>query len=64
MPLLKMRLALNHLAVGDCLLVLADDQGSWRDIPKYLAQSEHQLVLSEQTPDEFVFVVKKGNKVG
>lgn len=62
MPLLKMRLALNSMQQGERLQVLASDVGSWNDIPKYVQQSEHQLIFSEQTEQEYIFVVEKGVK--
>lgn len=62
MPLLKTRLALNGLQPGERLQVLASDVGSWNDIPKYLQQSEHQLIFSEQTEQEYRFVIEKGVK--
>lgn len=60
MPLLKMRLKLNTMMVGERLRVLASDQGSWQDIPKYLNQSSHRLIEAIQEQGHYVFLVEKG----
>lgn len=59
LPLLKAKLALRDLAVGECLQVLADDAGSWRDIPAFVRLSQHQLLGAATQGGEFIFVLEK-----
>lgn len=59
MPLLKTRLELHQLKAGETLLVIASDSGSWRDIPKYLAHSEHALLDSQENADSYFFLIRK-----
>ena len=59
MPLLKTKLALNKMQAGQLLGVYATDGGSWRDIPAFIKQVSHELILLEQLDNEFVFLIKK-----
>lgn len=61
MPLLKMKLALRNLQLGDVLWVIANDQGSWRDIPRYVELSTHQLLTSQEIDGDYHFWLKKGD---
>ncbi|TGD74119.1 sulfurtransferase TusA family protein [Mangrovimicrobium sediminis] len=47
MPLLKAKRALNSLASGDRLQVLATDSGSQRDFQVFAEQSGHNLLSAE-----------------
>lgn len=60
MPLLKTKLALNNLAVGARLLVIATDAGSARDIPAFLKHTAHKLIATEESDDSFRFVIERG----
>jgi tRNA 2-thiouridine synthesizing protein A len=51
MPLLKAKRALNTMAPGERLRVLATDQGSVRDFRVFAEQSGHRLLASEEAPD-------------
>lgn len=59
MPLLKAKKALNELAPGGLLRVIATDPGSERDFETFSAQSGHALLESERRDDEFVYLLKK-----
>ncbi|MCV6621774.1 MAG: sulfurtransferase TusA family protein [Cellvibrionaceae bacterium] len=59
MPLLKMKLALNNLAVGESLGLLATDPGSMRDIKAFADIAGHQLLLAEQQGDDYCYVIQK-----
>jgi len=60
MPLLKARLALNQLAAGQVLKVVATDAGAQRDIPAFARLSGHELLSAEQTPEQqFIFYLRK-----
>lgn len=51
MPLLKAKRALNTMASGERLRVLATDQGSMRDFRVFAEQSGHRLLSSEESAD-------------
>lgn len=59
MPLLKTKLALADIDTGQYLIVLASDQGSLSDIPKYLARAGHKLVKQEKNGDVYRFEIQK-----
>ncbi|MDI9245637.1 sulfurtransferase TusA family protein [Marinobacter sp. CHS3-4] len=58
MPLLKTKLALNGMAAGELLEVVATDAGSEKDIPAYLSLTQHELVSSREEKGQFTFVIK------
>lgn len=59
MPLLKAKRALNELASGERLRVLATDQGSVRDFQVFAEQSGHLLVSSDEHNGVYVHVLEK-----
>lgn len=60
MPLLKTKLALRELSVGERLLVIATDSGSWRDIRKYVEMSGHELLAAAEVNGQYQFLIRKG----
>ncbi|MDV2079433.1 sulfurtransferase TusA family protein [Marinobacter xestospongiae] len=60
MPLLKTKLELNAMVAGQQLEVLATDPGSARDIPAYLAMSDHRLISQSETEGRYRFVIECG----
>ncbi len=59
MPLLKAKLALNDMAAGELLSVVATDPGSERDFEVFARQSGHTLLSSERHGDEFHYLLKR-----
>lgn len=59
LPLLKAKQSLASLAPGQLLEVIADDQGSWRDIASFAEQSAHQLAGREQRDGRYHFWIRK-----
>ena len=59
MPLLMAKRALNGLGAGQCVRVLATDQGSVRDFAVFAEQSGHRLVSSEEASGVFIHVLEK-----
>ena len=59
MPLLKAKQALNQLAAGQVLHVIATDAGSWRDFHSYCEQSSHQLLKASQSNGVYSYWVQK-----
>lgn len=59
MPLLKAKKALNELAAGDLLRVIATDPGSERDFETFSAQSGHALLEFERRGEAFIYLLRK-----
>lgn len=59
MPLLKAKRALNGMACGQRLRVLATDQGSVRDFQVFAEQSGHALLSSEEVEGVYIHVLEK-----
>ena len=59
MPLLKAKKAINELAPGDILTVVATDPGSVRDFRVFSEQSGHALLQSRETDGEFFYRLQK-----
>lgn len=59
MPLLKAKRALNEMAAGEQLRVLATDQGSVRDFQVFCEQSAHTLISSEEEGGVYIHVIEK-----
>lgn len=61
LPLLRTKQQLLKLQPGEVLEVKATDAGSWRDIPAYLAMSNHRLLEQHETADgEFHYCIERG----
>ncbi|MCY3813903.1 MAG: sulfurtransferase TusA family protein [Gammaproteobacteria bacterium] len=61
MPLLKAKKALNELAPGDQLEVIATDPGSVRDFRVFSEQSGHALLVSRQEADRYYYLLQKAS---
>ncbi len=59
MPLLKAKRALNTMAPGQRLRVLATDKGSLRDFEVFSQQSGHLLLSSEEIDGVFIHLLQK-----
>ncbi|MHA7816261.1 MAG: sulfurtransferase TusA family protein [Pseudohaliea sp.] len=59
MPLLKAKRALNALAPGQTLAVLATDSGSMRDFAVFCEQSGHELLLGEERDGVYRYLLRK-----
>lgn len=59
MPLLKAKKALNELAGGELLRVVATDPGSVRDFQVFSEQSGHALLESRQDGDRYHYLLQK-----
>jgi len=60
LPLLKAKQALNKMAVGSVLKVIATDSGSIRDIKAYTDQSDHELLQSFTAQEPYVYLIRRG----
>jgi tRNA 2-thiouridine synthesizing protein A len=59
MPLLKAKKALNELAPGALLRVLATDPGSVRDFEVFSRQSGHELLESSESDGRYEYLLRK-----
>ena len=59
MPLLKAKRALNAMETGQCVKVLATDQGSVRDFGVFANQSGHRLLSSDERDGVYCYVLEK-----
>ncbi|WP_339846942.1 sulfurtransferase TusA family protein [uncultured Halopseudomonas sp.] len=59
LPLLKAKQALNRLAGGQILLVLATDAGSQRDFKRFCELAGHELLDSSIQDNEFHYWLRK-----
>ncbi len=58
MPLLKAKMALNKMSVGECLKVIATDAGSVRDFAAFIKLTPH--ILREDHDDgRYVYFIEK-----
>jgi len=60
LPLLKAKRALNGMAVGQHLRLIATDPGSQRDFSAFAAQTAHRLLASEERDGVYTFLLQKG----
>ena len=59
MPLLKAKKALNDLAPGELLRVVATDPGSVKDFKVFSRQSGHELIESEDNDGVYSYLLRK-----
>ncbi len=59
LPLLKAKQALNKLAAGKILQVIATDAGSVRDFKAFTDQSGDELLKSSEADGCYVYVIRK-----
>ncbi|MDP4530205.1 sulfurtransferase TusA [Alkalimonas delamerensis] len=59
-PVMMTRLAIRKMAVGETLLIIADDPATTRDIPSFCRFMDHQLLASDTTELPYRYLVKKG----
>ena len=59
LPILKTKKALNELATGQVLKVVAPDPGSVKDMQAFASQTGNTLVASSEENKDFVFYLRK-----
>ena len=62
MPLLKAKKALNELAPGELLRVVATDPGSVKDFQVFSRQSGHELLESEDDHGVYSYLLRKKSR--
>lgn len=61
MPLLKAKLALNSLAPGERVRVLATDSSSQRDFTVFASKCGHHLLESSESGGVYCYVLQKAD---
>ena len=59
LPILRCKKAMNKLASGQILKVLATDGGSPKDFEAYCKQTGDELLSSKENSNTFIFLIKK-----
>lgn len=59
MPLLKAKMQLNKMQVGECLKVVATDAGSVRDFASFISLAGHDLAEDHAEGQSFVYYITK-----
>ncbi|ASP47714.1 sulfurtransferase TusA [Cognaticolwellia beringensis] len=59
-PVMMLRLQIRKMALGETLLVIADDPSTARDIPSFCRFMEHQLIEQQVDQLPFQYIIKKG----
>lgn len=59
MPILKAKEAMQAMAVGQVLLLIADDEGAREDFPSWCNQTGNELVAIEDQPDGSIRIYMK-----
>ncbi len=62
MPIIKLNTAINQIAVGHTLQMLATDPGSQYDVQAWAKQTSHELVSSEKNGKVFTYTVRRTHK--
>ena len=61
LPILRAKKALNGMAAGEVLKIIATDPGSVKDFQAFATQTGNQLLDSSEVNKEFHFFLKKGD---
>ena len=59
MPILKTKIALGSLQIGQVLEMIATDKGSKPDMAAFIEQTGHQLVSMSEEDGVFVYYIRK-----
>lgn len=62
-PLMELVRAIKEIEVGQVIDLYSADEGSRRDIPKWIEKAGHELVEIREDEGFRHFIVKKGEKV-
>ena len=60
-PVMMVRLNIRKIAVGETLLVSADDPSTTRDIPSFCRFMEHELITAQTKNSPFQYLIKKSH---
>lgn len=60
-PVMMVRKTVRNMAVGETLLVIADDPATTRDIPGFCRFMEHELLSSETNNLPYRYLLRKSH---
>ena len=58
-PVMMVRKNIRKIAIGDTLLVQADDTSTTRDIPSFCRFMEHELLAQQIEEKPYLYLIKK-----
>ena len=59
LPILRTKKSLNDMTTGQVLKIVATDPGSVRDFQAFSRQTGNQLLLSNESAGEYLFLMRK-----
>ena len=59
LPILRTKKAMNGLASGEVLKVIATDPGSVKDMEAFCKQTGNEMVSTSEAGGEYTFMIKK-----
>lgn len=59
MPVLKTKKELKGMTSGQTLELIVDDKGALKDVPALLGKTGDELLETNETDDQVVFLIKK-----
>lgn len=59
-PVMMVRKAIRHMAVGQTLVIIADDPATTRDIPSFCRFMEHTLLAQVTEKLPYRYLLRKG----
>ena len=59
MPVLKTKKELKTMTSGQVLELIVDDKGALKDVPALLGKTGDELLETNETDDQVVFLIKK-----
>lgn len=59
LPILRTKKSLNDMTPGQVLKIVATDPGSVRDFQAFSKQTGNQLLLSNESGGEYLFMMRK-----
>ncbi len=59
LPILRTKKAINGLASGEVLKVIATDPGSVKDMEAFCKQTNNEMISSSEAGGEYTFLIKK-----
>lgn len=59
MPIIKTKKAIDAMAAGEILKLIATDAGSVSDVKAWTGKTGHELLGHEEVDGKFIFFIKK-----
>lgn len=59
-PVMLLHTRIMDVGEGEILRVVATDPSTTRDIPRFCQFLNHELVASEESGNEFVYLIRRG----